>query len=142
MREASLMHIITPTACCFFPLQVTPIPKLFIQEPPQTPIISITLPVPQWAAFLKSSNIAISLGFHPLFLFLPSAMQAEAVHWKPVVLGARTFPHADQPAHPTKQLIALLLVIFLPFTEVLATATAGPSGSLFAGFPGQADNGG
>lgn len=67
MREASLMHIITPTACCFFPLQVTPIPKLFIQEPPQTPIISITLPVPQWAALLKSSNIAISLGFHPLF---------------------------------------------------------------------------
>lgn len=69
-------------------------------------------------------------------------MQAEAVHWKPVVLGARTFPHADQPAHPTKQLIASLLVIFLPFTEVPATATAGPSGSLFAGFPGQADNGG
>lgn len=44
-------------------------PKAF--HPGASPNLSITLPVPQWAAFLKNSNIDFSLGFHPLFLFLP-----------------------------------------------------------------------
>lgn len=76
-------------------------PKAF--HPGASPNLSITLPVPQWAAFLKNSNIAFSLGFHPLFLFLPSAVQAKEMHWKPVVLGAGTFPCTAQSVPPSKQ---------------------------------------